>query len=596
VAEADSDQLFDAFDEAERARLVAPGRVPGELMFGHELIRQTLLSDVSATERERLHLRTAEAVSRLYSDDLEAHAGELAYNLSHAGGSADPVSLVHYLTIAGERAFDAAAFDDAVDYFEKALSIMPDDGQLGRAQVLERLAMALRGLGRWEDTLGTMNDALDRYETLGQTEAIGRLGWAMVYQLVWTARFVEGVQVGQRTLAALGNIVSADRARLLSALAFAISVSGDYAAATATFDQARALAEQVGDERAMADVLHMQTIHHFVYAEFAEGVRVGLRAAETFERESALWDLCSVQAFVIYEDGYLGSREQATRLADKTFGLAERLGHLGAAFVVLLDRIRVAAMLGDLPEVEALGQQIVDIGERGGLPWRYFGHLFLGLAAHRRGNAERAEAHLRSAVELEPPGAFAGQSAAVLARHLGYHGRANEVMELFESSRSKLPSLDRVNGMGSWSCLLYFVEAFYLCGLNEEAAALSPLFEGILKFDKRWISYDGRLVGTRAALAAAAARRWEAAERHFGIAREVAVQMSNRVELADLCRLHARMMLDRGGTGDHERAAEMLQEALSAYREFDMPVYAAEAERLQRQAQDLVARRPDAVV
>jgi hypothetical protein len=56
------------------------------------------------------------------------------------------------------------------------------------------------------------------------------------------------------------------------------------------------------------------------------------------------------------------------------------------------------------------------------------------------------------------------------------------------------------------------------------------------------------------------------------------------------------MMLDRGGTGDHERATEMLQEALSAYREFDMPVYAAEAERLQRQAQDLVARRPDAVV
>ena len=131
--------------------------------------------------------------------------------------------LVHYLNIAGERAFDAAAFDDAVGYFEKALSLMPDDGQLSRAQLLERLAMALRSVGRWEDALGTMNDALDRYETLGQVEAIGRLGWAMVYQLVWTARFVEGVQVGQRTLAALGNTVSADRARLLSALAFAIS-------------------------------------------------------------------------------------------------------------------------------------------------------------------------------------------------------------------------------------------------------------------------------------------------------------------------------------------------------------------------------------
>ena len=251
VAGANEDALVEAFDEAERARLLTPGTVRGELMFSHELIRQTLLSGISAARREGLHVKTANAISRLYSDDLEAHAGELAYHLSHAGRSGDPAVLVHYLTIAGERAFDAAAFDDAVGYFEKALSLMPDDGQLGRAQLLERLAMALRSVGRWEDALGTMNDALDRYETLGQVEAIGRLGWAMVYQLVWTARFVEGVQVGRRTLAALGNTVSADRARLLSALGWAISISGDYATATATFDQARALAEQVGNERAL---------------------------------------------------------------------------------------------------------------------------------------------------------------------------------------------------------------------------------------------------------------------------------------------------------------------------------------------------------
>ena len=584
VAEVGPDQLLDAFDEAEQARLLAPGRLPGELMFGHELIRQTLLSSVSAIKRERLHLRTAEVMSRRYSDDLEAHAGELAYHLSHAGPSGDVASLVHYLTIAGERAFDAAAFDDAVDYFEKALSHVPNDEELGRAQLLERLAMALRSVGRWVHALATMDDALDRYEKLGLVEAIGRLGWAMVYQLVWTGRFVEGMQVGRRTLAALGNTVSADKARLLSALAFAISVSGDYAAARTTFDQARALAEQVGNERAIADVLHIQTIHHFVYAEFVEGIRIGLRAAETFERQSALWDLCSVQAFVIYEDGNLGSREQATRFADKTLGLAEQLGHLGAAFMVLSDRIRFAAMLGDLTQVEALGPQIVDIGERGGLPWRYLAHLYLGLAAHRRGDAERAEAQLRTALQLEPAGAFAGQSAAVLARHLASNGRAEEVMELFESARSKLPRLDRVNGIGSWSCLLNFVEAFYVCGLKEEAAALSPLVEGVLELDKRWISFDGRLAVTRAGLVAAAARRWDEAERHFSVARDIAKQMGNQLELADLGRLHARMLLDRGGTRDRERAAEMLQEALTAYRMFGMPAYEAEAERLQRNA------------
>jgi len=287
---------------------------------------------------------------------------------------------------------------------------------------------------------------------------------------------------------------------------------------------------------------------------------------------------------VIYQDGSLGSREQAVRLADKTLGIAERLGHHGAAFLVLIDRIRQAAMLGDLAQVEALGPQILDIGERGGLPFRYFGHLYLGLAAHWRDDSELAEAQLRNAVELEPPGAFAGQSSSLLARHLAYHGRADEVMELFESAQSQLPRLDRVNGVGSWSCVLGFVEAFYLCGLYEQAASLAPLVEGVRELGRRWIAYDGRLVETRAGLVAAATHRWDEAERQFAIARKVAAQMSNRLELADLHRFQARMLLDRESNGDYARAAEMLDEALSAYRTFGMYAYAAEAERLLSQA------------
>jgi class 3 adenylate cyclase/tetratricopeptide (TPR) repeat protein len=584
VAGINADALVEAFDEAQRARLLAPGKVPGELMFGHELIRQTVLSDVSAAKRQQLHLRTAKAISRRYPDDLESHAGDLAYHLSRAGRSGDRASLVRYLTIAGDRAFDVAAFDDAVGHYEHALSLISSADQLGRAQLLERLAMALRSVGRWDEALRTMNDALDRYEAVGQVEAIGRLGWAMVYQLVWTARLLEGVQVGQRTLAALGNTVSADRARLLSALGWALSVSGDYSTATATFDQARGLAEQVGDERAIADVLHMQTLHHLAYAEFTDGVRVGLRAAETFERESALWDLCSVQAFVIYEDGALGSREQATSLGDKTLGIAGRLGHVGATFIVLCDQIRQAAMLGDLPQVEALGPQVLDIGERGGLPWRFVGYIYLGLAAHWRDNAERAEVELRKAVEMEPPGAIGGQSGSLLARHLAYQGRTDEVMELFESARSGWPSLGVTSGIGSWNGMLGFVEALYLCELYEEAAALSPPVEGVLELGKRWITLDGRLVETRAGLVAAAARRWKTAERYFGLAREAAEQMSNRLELADLGRLHARMLLERGDTGDYARAGELLEKAVAAYRDFGMHAYAAEAERLQSQA------------
>jgi hypothetical protein len=43
------------------------------------------------------------------------------------------------------------------------------------------------------------------------------------------------------------------------------------------------------------------------------------------------------------------------------------------------------------------------------------------------------------------------------------------------------------------------------------------------------------------------------------------------------------MLLERGGSGDQEQAAEMLQEALAAYAAYGMPSYAAEVQRLMEQ-------------
>src|SRR4030095_4996566 len=207
--------LIDAFEEAEQARLIAPVKGDGNLVFSHELIRQTLLADVSTLKRERLHLQAANAIERRYADDLEEHAVDLTHHLSRAGRSGDRPRLVRYLTMAGERAVDAAAFDDAVAHFEHALSLLERGDRDTRAELLERLARALRRGGRWDDALSTMNEALDLYQALGRTDALGRLSWAMVSQLAWTARVVEAVQAGQRGLARFGGNVEAGTGRLL---------------------------------------------------------------------------------------------------------------------------------------------------------------------------------------------------------------------------------------------------------------------------------------------------------------------------------------------------------------------------------------------
>jgi len=170
-------------------------------------------------------------------------------------------------------------------------------------------------------------------------------------------------------------------------------------------------------------------------------------------------------------------------------------------------------------------------------------------------------------------------------RHLAHVGRVEEVMTIYQSERSKLPSPDRINSHGSWVRLLGLVEALYLCGFSDDAAALSPLVEKLLEHGPDWVTFDGRLVRTCAGMAAAAGGRWELAERHFTEAELDAKRMNNRLEETELRRLRARMLLDRDGLGDRVLAAQLLEEALIDYRKFGMPTHATETERMLRETQ-----------
>jgi hypothetical protein len=107
--------------------------------------------------------------------------------------------------------------------------------------------------------------------------------------------------VAQRGLAALGDLPNPDRARMLAAIGWILGLSGDYPAASAMLAHGRTLAEQLTDDQALAEVLHLHTIQHMAYAEFPDGIQDGLRAAEVFETHEALWELSSVLSFVGYQ-------------------------------------------------------------------------------------------------------------------------------------------------------------------------------------------------------------------------------------------------------------------------------------------------------
>lgn len=100
------DAVLDAIEEAERAKLLvgeSSGR-EARYRFAHELIRQTLAEGLSMPRRQRLHLRIADAMERIYAVSLEKHVSALAHHLFQAGAAADPGRTTTYLRqAAGQR-------------------------------------------------------------------------------------------------------------------------------------------------------------------------------------------------------------------------------------------------------------------------------------------------------------------------------------------------------------------------------------------------------------------------------------------------------------------------------------------------------------
>ena len=184
------DSLLDALDEAERAGLVTSAAVGDDVryQFAHELIRQTLLTGLSALRRQRLHLRVAEAMEEVYGETPSDQAAEIARHLIEAGASADHAKAVHYLDLAGQRAISAAAFESALRSYETALAMIPAGDLEMEATIKRGLGQAYRSLGRWEECQQVWSQAIDIYEGLGHAELVGSLCTEQATQLTWGLR------------------------------------------------------------------------------------------------------------------------------------------------------------------------------------------------------------------------------------------------------------------------------------------------------------------------------------------------------------------------------------------------------------------------
>ncbi len=593
LSEADTDTLLDAVDEAERAQLITAaedgpaqtGARMGEarFRFAHELIRQTLVSGLSLPRRQRLHLRVAEAMERAYPRQVEEHAADLAHHLFQAGAAADPEKTAHYLTLAGEQALGAAAFEDALRHYEDALSLQaPEDGKR-RADLLYKRGLCLRSLGRWEEALADWRQALAAYEELNDAEAVARVCYQLSEQLGWGANWAEAEEVARRGLAALGEETSGDRCRLLGEAGLNLVLGGDYEPGSRMLRYAMEMAEELGDPHLLGLVLGSKASIHTWYLQPQEAVDPGLRAIERLRSAGDLWNLADTLWNTAYSLLSLGRFEEASKLLEEAEPLAERLGHLGAVLAVRRGSAAREFMLtGDIDRFEEFARADLELCRSADMPWVSGSYSWLGLARFWKGRWGEALDDLQEAARLEPPGMLSGAAWASLFFGKAYDGDRDAALAMLDDRRRDLPRSGHANTMGAWMMLLATIEGLAVLGERDEAAKLYPLALEAIDTGALTVWHWGP-PHTYAGMAAAAGGMWEEAEEYYEKALRLAHELPVVIAQPEVRRWYARMLIGRDGLGDREKARELLTEAIGMYRDIGMPKHVEMAEAMLRE-------------
>lgn len=178
LADTSEDELLDALEEAEHARLIVAegGRQP-RFIFSHEQIRQTLLGRLSTLRRQRLHRRAAEAIERMHQASPDAHINELAHHLEQGG---EPVRAAASLMRAAAAATARLATPEALGFLARAAALAGPGPE--RRAALRARGELLLGLFRGREAATDLETAEREAAADGaeaeQMEALLRLGRA----------------------------------------------------------------------------------------------------------------------------------------------------------------------------------------------------------------------------------------------------------------------------------------------------------------------------------------------------------------------------------------------------------------------------------
>ncbi|MBI1815527.1 MAG: AAA family ATPase [Deltaproteobacteria bacterium] len=562
VAEQSEDAILDALDEATRTALVA--EVPGSadhFSFSHALIRTTLYEELSASRRARLHRKVGEALEALTGSAPGSRIDELAHHWLSATQVADMAKAIGYTRQAGDRALANLAFEEAAAHYERALSVLvPHDraGEELRCDLLLALGDVQRRAGNasYRETVAT---AVDVARALGDGErlALAVLGHARPGGFVTNSTIVdEGLlALYEEASAALGEVDSLLRARVLGQLAVELVWTPERERRHALSREAVAIARRLGDPLGLGQALHLRLFainDPFTLAERLDLTAELAALASRVGSSELSWLAAYHRAGALLESGDIGGAEQAFLELER---LAGELRQPYYKWHAQLGRAMLAIMRG-ARDAEAEAFAALELGMAAGQPdaAEAFGGQVYGLR-HYYGRLGELLDILRANAEAQPH--IPGWRAAL--------ARAYCDTDQLAEARAQVDAL-RVSGFDyppNWSWTGIVVALSEVVSDLQDRSAAAALYERMRPIAEQAEAFAVDVAsqgsfGQFCGMLAACLGRWDDAERHFTEALEMNERFGARPSIVRTRRAWAAMLLDRNAPGDRERAAELI--------------------------------------
>jgi len=504
-------------------------------VFKHALTQDVARATLVGPRRRALHRRAAEALERLYPERRRELAPVLAYHYEEA--EAWPQAFQH-ARVAAESARDAFANQEALVRFDQALAAAARARNEGpdTLVLLEARAQVYALLGDFERARADLEAGLARAEA--RQDAAGRGRALAALGALWG-----GHRDYARALSLLRNAVTAlaasgDRRALAEARAQLGIMLLNVARGTESrteLEAARALFEELGDERGQARILDMLGMRAALTGDYATGVRL---SREAVERLHAMDDLVTESSALInlafghgYRDGWragepyvrqavdlaltsgaraaeafaraahaqlglpCGQYALARREAEAALAIARAIDHREWTTMALSMLGRTLMGLGDARGALRLHEEMRDIAEALGTNvWRSEARTNLGEDLIALGRLDEADALLASSVK--EAGDLVFYLVQTLRIHAGLRLQRGDAAGALAMARD---AATRVPWMRVFAGEARRVEAEALAALEGPAVAL-PILADV---EALAAELDAGTMAWRAALAAA---------------------------------------------------------------------------------------------